>query len=107
MNLHHAAEHFDIELAKKLLKSEVDINKSDEFGQTPLHIAIDSAIEEAIYTYDTEKRMVEPKLELIKLLISNGADYNKPDNSGKSPMDCVLERKNKQFILKIKEIINK
>ena len=105
MNLLEAAEHLDIKKKKKLLDKGVDVNESGYYGQTALHIAIDSAFEEAIYIFDTKQRIVEPKLDFIELLILNGANHNKPDNNGRSPMDWAIERKNEAFIEKFKTLI--
>ena len=107
MNLHHAAEYMDLELAQRLLAGQVDVNKPDEFGQTALHIAIDAAVEEAIFIYDTEQRAVAPRVELIEVLLAHGANPNLPDSNGRTPRDWALERKNAAFIAAIDQLIAK
>ena len=106
-DIFHAIEHSDEELLKKLLSLGINVNSNDEFGQTPLHLAIDSAFEDAIYIYDTEKKIVEPDLKLIKLLVENGANPYKKDNNGQSPLDWAIRRKNNEFIRKLELLIKK
>jgi len=105
MDIFYAIEHSDKELLSKLVKSKLDVNTSDEFGQTPLHLAIDTAFEEAIYMYDTERKVVQPRLDLIEILLKNGANHLMKDENGKTPIDWARERKNEVFNRNLNELI--
>jgi len=107
MEIFNAIEHSDKSLLENLIRGGIDINTSDEFGQTPLHLAIDTAFEDAIYIYDTEKKFVQPKFDIIEILLRNGANPFKEDNKGKSPINWAEERNNDKFLLELKERIKK
>ena len=107
MNVFSAIENSDKELLEKLIKSGIDVNISDEYGQTPLHLAIDTAFEEAIYIYDTEGKFVQPRMDIIEILLKNGADSSKADKEGKKAIDWAKERKNEIFINDLKSLIEK
>ena len=51
------------EIARLLLEKSAEVNKSDEHGQTPLHIAVFMG-----------------KIEMVRLLLEYNADVNKADN---------------------------
>ena len=51
------------EIARQLLEKSAEVNKSDEHGQTPLHIAVFMG-----------------KIEMVRLLLEYNADVNKADN---------------------------
>lgn len=106
MNLHIAAEHQNIEWIKNNL-SNFNINELDEFGQNALHIAIDSAFEEAIYEYDVNNQIVSPKTDVIIFLILNGCNFNHLNTLGESPLDWIKQRGNLDFERQIQNIINK
>ncbi|WP_425557098.1 ankyrin repeat domain-containing protein [Flaviramulus aquimarinus] len=73
-------EHSDKPLLESLIKSRIDLNITDEFVQTPLHLAIDTAFEEAIYVFDTENKFIQPRMDIIRILLKNGANHLKEDN---------------------------
>lgn len=58
--------------AKLLLAADIDINKTNNLGRTPLHLAI-----------------LSKKRNLIQSLIDAGADLNIPDNTGVTPLDMI------------------
>ena len=107
MDIFEAIEHSDNILLQNLIQSGVDVNVTDDFGQTPLHLAIDTAYEEAIYIYETENKVVQPRMDIIKALLEGGADHLKKDNKGKSPISWAEERKNEKFLIDLKELIKK
>ena len=107
MDIFNAIEHNDKPLLDSLIKRGIDVNTTDEFGQTPLHLAIDIAFEEAIYIYDTEKKFVQPKLDVIETLLINGANPFIKNNKGKSPIEWAEERKNDKFLMDLKELIKR
>jgi len=105
MDIFNAIEHSDKPLIESLIKSGIDVNVTDEFGQTPLHLAIDMAFEEAIYVFDTEHKIVQPSMDIISILLKNGANHLKEDNRGGSPIKWAEERGNEKFLTDLKELI--
>lgn len=65
--------------------ADVNINLGNE--ATPLHEAIDNALDTMIQS-NQEKPSLE-SLEIINLLIKNGADINATNLSGKKPLDSL------------------
>jgi ankyrin repeat protein len=61
------------EIARQLLEKSAEVNKSDEHGQTPLHIAVFMG-----------------KIEMVRLLLEYNADVNKADNLVKFNNQTVL-----------------
>jgi ankyrin repeat protein len=61
------------------------VNAKGVDGQTPLHLAIDSEVQWAIYPGDGVSR--EPTGEIIKLLIDGGADVNAKMDKGETPLE--------------------
>lgn len=65
-------ENENIEGVKNLLDQGVDINAKDDFGQTPLHLAVN-----------------HENVKIIELLINQGADVNGVDANGNTPIFMV------------------
>jgi ankyrin repeat protein len=81
--LHIAAEYQCVEAIEYLISLNCNPNLVDAFGQTPLHIAVDSEIDAttqvgATLNYKTTKRLIEL-----------GADLTTRDNRGKTPLDWI------------------
>ena len=70
--LYDHIENSDIEGVRRLIKNGVDLNKIDDFGLTPLHMAVSCE-----------------NLDIIELLIIEGADVNKVDDNGNPPILLV------------------
>jgi uncharacterized protein len=92
--LHIAAELKDVAAIEYLINSGCSPNRRDNYGQTPLHIAVDSDIDGAIQTG-------EPlEYRATKRLIELGADAMMQNDKGESPMDLVQrygERAKRRF----------
>ena len=56
-------------MAKYLVERGADINKENEYGETPLFEACENG-----------------KLVIVKYLIEHGADINKRNNTGETPL---------------------
>jgi len=105
MDIFFAIEHSDKELLERIIKKGIEVNISDMYGQTPLHLAIDTAFEEAIYIFDTKGKLVQPRMDIIEILLRNGADYLRKDQKGKSPIDWAKERNYDVFTRKLIELV--
>ena len=81
--LHFATEFLNIEVIEYLVNNGHEINIKDKYGQTPLHIAIDSEID------NTVQNNVQLNFYVTKKLIDFGADYTIKDNKGKTPLDWL------------------
>lgn len=76
--VNRALQYQDPKIVEFLLKSKVDLNRQDEQGRTPLHLAI---------------RPFKPGvLDLVQLLIGAGADVTKVDHEGRTPLHYAAER---------------
>lgn len=75
--LHWACNFSNIEVAKLLLVSGVEVNNVNLEGQTSLHLACESN-----------------NIEMIQLLLSEGADTKMKDIRGKIPKDVITKQSN-------------
>lgn len=85
-NLHSACEHSDLEAVTKLLSKGADPNVCDQFGQTPLHIAVDSEIDQK---WQTNHSLDGLDFTIAKLLVNSGANLDAIDSNGETPIDWV------------------
>jgi ankyrin repeat protein len=80
----------DINLFKQLIEMGVEINESDEDGNTPLHLASEKGME-----------------ELVKFLIKNKANLHVENNMNKTPYALALEQSHDSIIEIYIEYFNK
>ncbi len=71
------SRHYDF--VRTLLKYNADVNLTDKFGETPLHVLCDDYMKS------------DERIEFVKLLIENGADVNKADTDGWPPLFNAIE----------------
>ena len=72
-----AAESTNREVVKLPLNAGADPNKTDCYGRTPLHCAVNAP---------GHARNID-KIGVVKLLLSKGADSRKEDSHGSSPWE--------------------
>ena len=76
--LHHAVISFDM-VSYVLDRSNVNVNKRNNYGQTALHMAVSAMYKNA---------------GIVKILIEKGADVNAKDNDDKTPLYVAVENWN-------------
>src|ERR1035438_1825728 len=102
--IHDAAQNGDMEKVKALLKGNPDLvfSKNDNYGCTPLHLAVFSGHKEVVELLLTNKADVNAKStngltplhvaavqgykEVAELLLASKADVKAKDNYGKMPL---------------------
>ncbi|MEM2677506.1 MAG: ankyrin repeat domain-containing protein, partial [Thermofilaceae archaeon] len=67
--LHKAAEEGDLQRVKKLVENGANVNAKDEYGSTPLYLAV-----------------LNGHLELARFLVEKGANVNAKDIVGWTPL---------------------
>jgi ankyrin repeat protein len=86
-DLHSACENGDVEAVTELLGKGADPNARDQFGQTPLHIAVDSEIDGM---WQTTHSLECLDFAIAKLLVIHGASLTAEDSNGETPIDWVV-----------------
>ena len=61
-------------------------------GTTPLHLAVDIEMEDAIYRYDVEHDSNPPRNDITRLLLRYGANAQLKDQNGRTPLDWAVGR---------------
>jgi ankyrin repeat protein len=105
--LHLTAEFGNIDICRKLIEEDADVNASDENGLTPLHMATLSGqlkIMEMLLDHeaeidckdDTATRPLHQAAssgitEAVKLLVARNATLNATDDSGKTALYLAVE----------------
>lgn len=82
-----AMNNWDPEMVKLVIDTGADPNIDLGQGCTPLHEAIDCAIDGMIQ--NRREAPYPEALEIIKLLIESGADLHKKNQEGKTPLDSL------------------
>ncbi|MBQ9738832.1 MAG: ankyrin repeat domain-containing protein [Alphaproteobacteria bacterium] len=108
--LHFAAFSNDVDMVQFLLKYTSNVNKVNEFGNTPLHIATMSnsfEVAEVLLAAGSDINQVDNNgftplwhatfngnIKLVKYLLSAGAKVDKPTNKGTTPLLMAVSDKN-------------
>lgn len=90
-----AVENEHLEIIKLLLVKGAEINVSSDMGYSPLHMAVDIAIDETIQSGG--KQGDEPTGNIL-YLINAGADLNAKDRDGQTPLDWAKKYNSKKII---------
>lgn len=80
----------DKEMLNLLLKNNPDVNKADDFGNTPLIALCYNAFFLLLNSEDA--------FEIVKTLINHGADVNLKNNDNKTALDYAAEVGNKEIV---------
>lgn len=80
----------DKEMLNLLLKNNPDVNKADDFGNTPLIALCYNAFFLLLNSEDA--------FEIVKTLINHGADVNLKNNDNKTALDYAAEAGNKEIV---------
>jgi len=73
------------EIASLLVSAGANINMQDQYGQTPLHFAVDVAIDGA-----TQQNLPQIDWRAVGVFLDLGADPTIRDDRGKTAMDFVF-----------------
>ncbi|XP_063693834.1 uncharacterized protein LOC134825532 [Bolinopsis microptera] len=113
--LHETAEQDKQEIVGYLIKHGADVNTTDKFGETPLHVAASdkSAVEVAKllleqgaevnikdYGGDTPLHVAARKnrVELAKVLLEQGAEVNTKNSNGETPLYLAASNKSVEVV---------
>lgn len=72
--LPHAIDECNINAVKMLIKNKADVNLPDRFGDTPLHIAVKTRMQ-----------------DMVKLLLDAGANVNATNNVNRTPLLKIVQ----------------
>jgi ankyrin repeat protein len=97
-DLFDAVEQLDKERVRYLLEAGANPNIRGFAGITPLHLAVDIEVEDAIRRYDKGGSETPPDGALIRLLVAHGADVQAKDDKGETPLDWAKQRKHQAAI---------
>src|SRR5262245_56902907 len=82
--LHLASEHQNSDAIRALVAAGADVNAGDAFGQTPLHVAVDSDIDAVVQACGP---LADMQFATARLLLDLGADHDARDSAGRSSRD--------------------
>ena len=96
-NLHKACRAGNLARVEAILKENsksehpFGINKKDDRGQAPLHIAAEGGIFHNAETDDIEvtRGKAKPFLAIVKILLAAGANPNQLDRNGSPPLELA------------------
>ena len=88
--LNYAVRDENIELAKTLLSKGADINAQNQYGWTPLFIAL----------REHNMNFGKDNTEITEFLLVNGAEVNFQEEYGATPLDLAKTDKMKELLLK-------
>ena len=93
--LMQASEAEDLAIIALLLRSGADPNRQGNGGTTPLHIAVDIAIDG---TMQNGYRPGDEPIHTVKMLMEAGANVSASDHRGHSPLDLAREYRSERII---------
>lgn len=89
--LHFATEYGELKLARKLLKFGISVDEKNDFGNTPLWIAVFNS---------------KGNYKLIELLLRHGANPNSINNANNTPLKFAEKIQDEELIKILKTHYN-
>jgi ankyrin repeat protein len=89
------------QIVRLLIDHGADVNIADEYGKTPLLVAMESLWFSPGSSTDEKQKETE---RIIELLLNRGAEVNVIDQSGTTPLSIAIQREN---IALVKLLLNK
>jgi ankyrin repeat protein len=109
--LHLAVQFSNLEAARLLLKSGVEVNSRRKDGIAPIHLATQPKILSLLIEFKANVMSINPhgatplhisardgNVELGKLLVAAGADVDILDSYGETPLTVAMGRQNAAFV---------
>ena len=97
-----ACDNEEFDIVRLLVEKGADVNRADEVGQSPLHFAVDSAID-ANCGHEQGRRVDDAPVDIIVYLLWKGADPLREDGQGKTPIDWAV----RAGVQKIEDLLRK
>ena len=79
------AQDITVRIIERLTKAGVDMNSSNELGQTPLHF-----------------HGVAGRVEVVTALVENNAELNRKDLEGNTPLDLAIQAGMSEELLRVR-----
>ena len=97
-----ACENEEFDIVRFLVENGADVNKPDFHGQTPLHFAVDEAIDSSC-RHELGRRVDDTPVDIIVYLLWKGADPLQKDLNGETPIDWA----NRYSVNKIVDLLKR
>ena len=105
--IHYAARYGHPEILQVLLKAGVLVNEKNQYGETPLHLAVMGPIDRRPSDGPgPDWNKMSNYLKVIKILIDHKADVEVKERFGKTPIELLKGINNLEFKQKASKILS-